>query len=90
MTSHPDNPHPALAGCGQRLKQAREAAGMSIDDVAARNPAGSLVIVSHGTFIRAFADHVTGLETRTPDNAHSVRFRGTPGAWTLVDGLVLA
>ena len=36
MTSHPDNPHHALAGCGQRLKQAREAAGMSIDDVAAR------------------------------------------------------
>ena len=36
MTSHSDNPHHALAGCGQRLKQAREAAGMSIDDVAAR------------------------------------------------------
>ena len=36
MTSHPDNPHHGLAGCGQRLKQAREAAGMSIDDVAAR------------------------------------------------------
>lgn len=62
----------------------------AIDDVASRNPVGALVIVSHGTFIRAFTDHVTGLETRTPDNAHSVRFRGTPGAWALVDGLVLA
>ena len=36
MTSHPDNPHHALAGCGERLKQAREAAGLSIDDVAAK------------------------------------------------------
>ena len=37
MTSqHPDTIHQALAGCGERLKQAREAAGMSIDDVAAK------------------------------------------------------
>ena len=35
MSSHPDNSHHALAGCGERLKQAREAAGLSIDDVAA-------------------------------------------------------
>lgn len=31
-----DHTHHALAGCGERLKQAREAAGMSIDDVAAK------------------------------------------------------
>ena len=31
-----DQPHHALAGCGQRLRDAREAAGLSIDDVAAR------------------------------------------------------
>lgn len=36
MTIHSDTTHHALAGCGERLKQAREAAGMSIDDVAAR------------------------------------------------------
>ncbi|QDA55935.1 helix-turn-helix domain-containing protein [Thermomonas aquatica] len=36
MTPHPDKTHHALAGCGERLKQAREAAGLSIDDVAAR------------------------------------------------------
>ncbi len=37
MTSqHYDSTHHALAGCGERLKQAREAAGMSVDDVAAR------------------------------------------------------
>jgi len=36
MTTHPDNTHHALAGCGERLKQAREAAGMSVDDVAAK------------------------------------------------------
>jgi cytoskeleton protein RodZ len=30
-----DTTHAALAGCGERLKQAREAAGLSIDDVAA-------------------------------------------------------
>ncbi|MGC5076732.1 histidine phosphatase family protein [Agrococcus sp. DT81.2] len=60
----------------------------AVDEVAARNPVDALVIVTHGTFIRAFADHVTGIETRTPDNAHSVRFAGVPGAWQLVDGLV--
>ena len=37
MTSqHSDTTHHALAGCGERLKQAREAAGLSIDDVAAK------------------------------------------------------
>lgn len=60
----------------------------AVDEVAELNPVGALVIVTHGTFIRAFADHVTGIETRTPDNAHSVRFAGGPGAWQLVDGLV--
>lgn len=60
----------------------------AVDEVAELNPVGALVIVTHGTFIRAFADHVTGIETRTPDNAHSVRFAGGPGDWQLVDGLV--
>ncbi len=38
MTSNqqPDQAHEALAGCGARLRIAREAAGLSIDDVAAR------------------------------------------------------
>ncbi len=36
MTTFPDPTHQAMAGCGERLKHAREAAGMSIDDVAAR------------------------------------------------------
>ncbi|MGV8944347.1 helix-turn-helix domain-containing protein [Thermomonas sp.] len=36
MTTFPDPTHQAMAGCGERLKQAREAAGLSIDDVAAR------------------------------------------------------
>ncbi|TLX22343.1 helix-turn-helix domain-containing protein [Thermomonas fusca] len=31
-----DQAHEALAGCGERLRMAREAAGLSIDDVAAR------------------------------------------------------
>ena len=35
-TRHPDPTHEALAGCGERLRAAREAAGLSIDDVAAR------------------------------------------------------
>lgn len=35
-TSHPDSTHEALAGCGARLRSAREAAGLSIDDVASR------------------------------------------------------
>ena len=62
----------------------------AVDEVAERNRVDALVIVTHGTFIRAFADHVSGRETRTPDNAHSVRFTGSPGAWRVVDGLVLA
>lgn len=38
MTSKhaPDQSHHALAGCGERLRLAREAAGLSVDDVAAR------------------------------------------------------
>lgn len=37
MTTHRTDPtNHALAGCGERLKQAREAAGLSIDDVAAK------------------------------------------------------
>ncbi len=36
MTNFPDQTHQAMAGCGERLKQAREAAGLGIDDVAAR------------------------------------------------------
>lgn len=36
MTTFPDPTHQAMAGCGERLKHAREAAGLSIDDVAAR------------------------------------------------------
>ena len=38
MTSKhaPDQSHHALAGCGDRLRLAREAAGLSVDDVAAR------------------------------------------------------
>lgn len=61
----------------------------AVDAIAAAVGVASLVVVGHGTFIRAFVDHVTGLETRTPDNAHSVRFVGEPGAWTLTEGLVL-
>lgn len=36
MKTFPDPTHQAMAGCGERLKLAREAAGLSIDDVAAR------------------------------------------------------
>ena len=38
MTSYqqPDLTHEALAGCGARLRSAREAAGLTVDDVAAR------------------------------------------------------
>ena len=36
MTTLPDPTHHAMAGCGERLKHAREAAGLSIDDVAGR------------------------------------------------------
>jgi probable phosphoglycerate mutase len=66
-----------------------ERAVRAVDGVATRNPVEHLVIVTHGTFIRAFADAVTGLETRTPRNAESIRFEGAPGAWTVSEGVVL-
>ena len=34
--TYPDTTHEALAGCGERLRSAREAAGLSIEDVAQR------------------------------------------------------
>lgn len=36
MSTFPDPTHQAMAGCGERLKHAREAAGLTIEDVAAR------------------------------------------------------
>ncbi|WP_347755885.1 histidine phosphatase family protein [Agrococcus sp. ProA11] len=61
----------------------------AIEEIAAEHPLPGLVIVAHGTLIRAFIDHVTGIESDTPDNAHSVRLSGEPGAWKVVDGLLL-
>lgn len=62
----------------------------AIDEIAAAHPVGALVIVGHGTFIRAFADHVVGFPTVKPDNARSVRFAGLPGSWRVTEGLVRA
>ncbi|SFS07777.1 probable phosphoglycerate mutase [Agrococcus baldri] len=60
----------------------------AIEEIAAAHPVGALVIVGHGTFIRAFADHVVGFPTVKPDNAKSVRFEGMPGSWRVTQGLV--
>ncbi|WP_405219554.1 histidine phosphatase family protein [Agrococcus sp. Ld7] len=61
----------------------------AIEDITDAHPVAGLVIVAHGTLIRAFTDHVTGIATDTPDNAHSVRLTGGRGAWEVVDGLLL-
>ena len=60
----------------------------AIDEIAAAHPVDALVVVGHGTFIRAFADFVTGVETVKPDNGRSVRFAGLPGRWRLTAGLL--
>ncbi|GEK79358.1 histidine phosphatase family protein [Agrococcus baldri] len=60
----------------------------AIDEIAGAHPVGALVVVGHGTFIRAFADHVVGFPTVKPDNAKSVRFAGVPGSWRVTEGLV--
>lgn len=60
----------------------------AIDEIAAAHPVDALVIVGHGTFIRAFADHVVGFKTVKPDNAKSVRFEGQSGSWRVTEGLV--
>ena len=44
--THPDETHHTLAGCGERLRQAREASGLSVDDVAARLHMPSRVVKS--------------------------------------------
>lgn len=61
----------------------------AVDAVAQRYPGENLVLATHGTFIRAFTDAVVGAATIKPDNAHSVRFLGTPGAWRVTAGLNL-
>lgn len=61
----------------------------AVDALATQHQVSALVVVTHGTFIRAFADAVTGLDTETPDNAESVRFAGEAGSWIPTDGLLL-
>jgi uncharacterized phosphatase len=62
---------------------------LAVDAVAQRYPGENLILATHGTFIRAFTDAVVGAATIKPDNAHSVRFRGAPGAWQVTAGLNL-
>lgn len=68
----------------------KERAVATIDAIAARYPGEHLIIATHGTFIRAFTDVVTGQVSVKPDNAHSVRYLGAPGAWRVTAGLHLA
>lgn len=74
----------------EAFEHLKERAVAAVDALARRHRVDGLVIVAHGTLIRAFADAVTDLRTKTPENAESVRFEGAPGAWIPVDGLVLA
>lgn len=61
----------------------------AVDAIASRYPGQRLILATHGTFIRVFADAVVGAPTVKPDNARSVRFSGVPGAWTVTEGLHL-
>jgi uncharacterized phosphatase len=72
----------------ESYEQLQRRAVAAIDELTAAHPVGGLVIVGHGTFIRAFADHVAGFPTVKPDNAKSVRFEGQPGSWRVTQGLV--
>lgn len=67
-----------------------ERAHRAVNSVAAANLDTALIVVTHGTFIRAFTDWVTGEVTVTPDNAHAVWFTGEPGKWRVTQGLRLA
>lgn len=73
----------------EAFEHLKHRAELAIDSITGRHDVDGLVIVTHGTFIRAFADAVTHLRTQTPDNAESVRFAGRPGDWQPVEGLVL-
>lgn len=64
-----------------------ERAHVAVDAVAAAHAGKALIVVTHGTFIRAFTDYVTGLATVTPDNAHAVWFTGESGKWQVTQGL---
>lgn len=67
----------------------KERAVTAVDAVAANHSGTALIIATHGTFIRAFADVIVGQETIKPDNAHAVWFDGESGNWTVTRGLRL-
>ena len=58
---------------------ARALAG--VDAAAAAHPVDGLLIATHGTFARHFADAITGHATGRLNNGDSVHFEGEPGAW---------
>lgn len=68
--------------------QTRAVSGITA--VAERHAGENLIIVTHGTFIRAFIDSVTETLSRTPANAHSVRLEGEPDRWVVTAGYLPA
>ena len=72
----------------ESFEELQRRAVAAIDEITAAHPVDALVVVGHGTFIRAFAYHVVGFATVKPDNAKSVRFEGVPGSWRVTEGLV--
>ena len=62
----------------------------AVDRIAHDAGVEALVVVGHGTFIRAFVDSITGLTTVKPANGRSVRLIGEPGAWSVIAGLDVA
>lgn len=73
---------------GQESYEDLEARALAaIDTLAAAYADERLVVVTHGTFIRAFVDAITGLTTVKPPNGESVHVSGVPGEWHVTAGL---
>lgn len=53
----------------------------AVDRIASSLEVEKLIVVSHGTFMRAFVEFWTGEEFATPGNGGVVRVSGEPGAW---------
>lgn len=55
----------------------------AIDAAAVEYPANGLLITTHGTFTRMFANALAGFETPRINNGDSVHLEGEPGAWRI-------
>lgn len=73
-----------LVGPGvESLPELVARATAAIDVIATEHPVGALLVATHGTFIRSFADALAGFETPRISNGDGVHIEGVPGDWCI-------